>query len=147
MPEEEYRLDEINENSFYMPGNAYAEKAGEYVSSLMSQTDSCGGIIECRADGLPVGLGETAFDKLDALLAQAVMSIGAVKGVEIGDGFAAAASTGSRNNDPFLFERRQSMQEDQPLGRNPRRYERRLSADPAGGSQAHLFHCEETAHR
>ena len=103
IPEEEYRLDEINENSFYMPGNAYAEKAGEYVSSLMSQTDSCGGIIECRADGLPVGLGETAFDKLDALLAQAVMSIGAVKGVEIGDGFAAAASTGSRNNDPFYM--------------------------------------------
>ena len=103
IPESEYRLEEISENSFYMPGNSYAEKAGEYVSKLMAETDSCGGVIECRADGLPVGLGETVFDKLDALLAQAVMSIGAVKGVEIGDGFAASASTGSRNNDPFFM--------------------------------------------
>ena len=66
-----------------MPNNAAAEQAGEYISSLMAEKDSCGGIIECIADHLPVGLGEPVFDKLDALLAQAVMSIGAVKGVEI----------------------------------------------------------------
>ncbi len=96
--------DQISENSFYMPNNAVAEKAGEYVSSLMADRDSCGGIIECTADGLPVGLGEPVFDKLDALLAQAVVSIGAVKGVEIGDGFAASRSSGSKNNDPFFSE-------------------------------------------
>lgn len=99
--EEDYRFSEIEENSLYMPSNTVAEQAGEYISSLMAERDSCGGIIECIADHLPVGLGEPVFDKLDALLAQAVMSVGAVKGVEIGDGFKAALSTGSRNNDPF----------------------------------------------
>lgn len=102
--EADYHYSEIKENSLYMPNNSVAEQAGEYISSLMAQRDSCGGVIECIADGLPVGLGEPVFDKLDALLAQAVMSVGAVKGVEIGDGFAAAQSSGSRNNDPFLSE-------------------------------------------
>lgn len=100
--EEDYRFEEICENSLYMPSNAVAEQAGEYISSLMSEKDSCGGIIECVADRLPAGLGEPVFDKLDALLAQAVMSIGAVKGVEIGDGFRSSLSTGSQNNDAFF---------------------------------------------
>nr|WP_294491609.1 chorismate synthase [uncultured Mediterraneibacter sp.] len=101
---ENYKFSEIEENSLYMPSNETAQRAGEYISQLMSEKDSCGGVIECVADGLPAGLGEPVFDKLDALLAQAVMSIGAVKGVELGDGFAASASTGSRNNDPFFSE-------------------------------------------
>ena len=66
--------------------------------------NSLGGVVECRAEGLPAGLGETVFDKLDARLSQAVMSIGAVKGVEIGDGFAAADLLGSENNDPFCLD-------------------------------------------
>ena len=87
-----------------MPSAAIAEQAEAYVSSAMAECDSCGGIIECTAEGLPAGLGEPVFDKLDALLAQAVMSVGAVKGVEIGDGFAAAVSSGSTNNDPFYMD-------------------------------------------
>jgi chorismate synthase len=63
--------------------------------------DSLGGIVEIRATGVPAGLGEPVFDKIDADLAKAVMSIGAVKGVEIGSGFGAAAMTGSENNDPI----------------------------------------------
>ena len=101
IPEEEYRMSEVSENALYMPGNSVAEQAGAYISSLMAERDSCGGIIECVAEGLPVGLGEPVFDKLDGLLAHAVMSIGAVKGVEIGDGFKASLSSGSKNNDPF----------------------------------------------
>lgn len=101
--EDDYRYSEIEENSLYMPNNTVAEQAGQYIASLMAEKDSCGGIIECIADKLPVGLGEPVFDKLDALLAQAVMSIGAVKGVEIGDGFASAQLSGSQNNDPFYF--------------------------------------------
>lgn len=102
--ESDYHFEEINENSLYMPDNATAKMAENYIESLMEQKDSCGGIIECRAEGIPAGLGEPVFDKLDALLAQAVMSIGAVKGVEIGDGFLAASSTGSSNNDSFFAE-------------------------------------------
>lgn len=102
--EKDYKYEDIDKNSLYMPDNSTAEKAGEYITSLMAERNSCGGIIECIADGLPAGIGEPVFDKLDALLAQAVVSVGAVKGVEIGAGFSASASTGSENNDPFYSE-------------------------------------------
>ncbi len=78
------------------PGEDYREK-----QLPLEPGDSLGGVIECRATGLPAGLGEPVFDKLDADLAKAMMSIGAVKGVEIGDGFGAARSRGSENNDAF----------------------------------------------
>ena len=61
-------------------------------------------MIECVIDGLPAGIGEPVFDKLDAGLAKGIMSIGAVKGVEIGDGFRAAGAAGSVNNDSFFME-------------------------------------------
>lgn len=107
--EADYDFTEITNNSFYLPNKDAAEKAAEYVSTLMEKMDSCGGLIECRVDHLPAGLGEPVFDKLDALLAQAIMSIGAVKGVEIGDGFQSASSTGSTNNDPFCMQQGQVM--------------------------------------
>ena len=107
--EADYDFTEITNNSFYLPNKNAAKKAAEYVSTLMEQMDSCGGLIECRVDHLPAGLGEPVFDKLDALLAQAIMSIGAVKGVEIGDGFQSASSTGSTNNDPFCMQQGEVM--------------------------------------
>ena len=61
--------------------------------------DSIGGVVECRIYNLPAGLGNPCFDKLDAELAKAMMSIGGVKGVEIGEGFDAASKLGSENND------------------------------------------------
>ena len=69
------------------------------IAELRSQGNSAGGIIECVVEGVPAGLGEPVFDKLDAELAKAVLSIGAVKGIEFGAGFAAADLTGSQNND------------------------------------------------
>ena len=104
VPESEYRLDEVTENPLYMPNNGLAKKAADYLNEMMEQKDSCGGIIECRVTGLPVGLGEPVFDKLDAQLSKGIMSIGAVKAVEIGDGFLAAASNGSTNNDAFAVQ-------------------------------------------
>ena len=68
----------------------------------MEKQDSSGGIIECVVTGMPAGVGEPVFDKLDANLAKALMSIGSVKGVEIGDGFEAARMSGSENNDGFI---------------------------------------------
>ncbi len=103
IPEEDYHMEEIQENHLYMPNNALAANAAEYLTSIMSEKDSCGGIIECRAKGLPVGIGEPVFDKLDAELAKAIMSIGSVKAVEIGDGTKAAVSKGSTNNDSFII--------------------------------------------
>ena len=78
-----------------------AARAQEILNFYTSRQDSVGGIIECVAEGLPAGLGDPVFDKLDALLGEAIFSIGAVKGVEIGDGFGAALATGTTNNDPF----------------------------------------------
>lgn len=69
------------------------------VRDVASQGDTLGGVVEIRATGLPAGLGEPVFDKLDARLAFALMGVGAVKGVEIGSGFAAARMLGSENND------------------------------------------------
>ena len=73
----------------------------ELVSATRAQGDTLGGVVTVEALGVPAGLGEPVFHKLDAVLAQALMSVGAVKGVEIGDGFAAARSRGSFNNDAY----------------------------------------------
>ena len=89
-------MDEVTENPLYMPNNGLAKKAADYLNEMMEQKDSCGGIIECRVTGLPVGLGEPVFDKLDAQLSKGIMSIGAVKAVEIGDGFLLLPQTGAR---------------------------------------------------
>lgn len=91
----------IEQNMFCAPDMAAARKMEERVDAVKQAGDSLGGIVEVLAQGLPVGLGEPVFDKLDAELARALMSIGAVKGVEIGAGFAAAAMTGSAHNDPI----------------------------------------------
>ncbi len=96
-----FDAEEIANNPVYMPDAAAAAKAQEFLQDCISRQDSAGGVIECVVSGLPVGIGEPVFDKLDAGLAKAMLSIGAVKGFEIGDGFAAAASTGSANNDAF----------------------------------------------
>lgn len=101
IPEAEYHYEDIAENMLYMPNNDYAKKASDYLESCIKNQDSSGGIVECRVKGMPAGIGETVFDKLDASLAKAVVSIGAVKGVEIGDGFEASKSHGSSNNDAF----------------------------------------------
>lgn len=98
---ERFDLAERDNNRLYMPDAAAAAKASEYLEQLMAELDSAGGVVECVISGVPAGVGEPVFDKLDASLARAVMSIGAVKGFEIGDGFAAAKSRGSRNNDAF----------------------------------------------
>ena len=71
------------------------------MEKAKEEGDSLGGIVEVRTTGCPAGLGEPVFDKLDAELAKAVMSVGAVKGVEIGAGFEAARLKGSQNNDPI----------------------------------------------
>ncbi len=71
------------------------------VREVKAEGDTLGGVVEIRATGVPAGLGEPVFDKLDARLAYALMGVGAVKGVDIGAGFAAARLLGSENNDPI----------------------------------------------
>jgi len=99
---EHFSLESCRENPLWMPDAEAVQKAEAYLKGLISEKDSAGGVIGCIVSGMPSGLGEPVFDKLDAEIAKAVMSIGAVKGVEFGAGFAAAFMKGSENNDAFL---------------------------------------------
>lgn len=101
---EQFDATEIHKNTLAMPDANAAKKAQEYLENCIHKQDSSGGVIECRVQGMPVGIGEPVFDKLDATLAKAMLSIGAVKGFEIGDGFLAATATGSTNNDAFVIQ-------------------------------------------
>lgn len=94
----------ISKSPLYMPDLEASAQAEDALMACMQEQDSAGGVIECVVHGLSAGVGEPVFDKLDAKLAQAVMSIGAVKGVEIGDGFLAAQSRGSQFNDSFVVQ-------------------------------------------
>ena len=96
-----FSKDEIMNNPLYMPDAVCAKNASELLEKVMADNDSIGSSVECVIKGTPVGVGEPVFDKLDALLAQAIMSIGAVKAVEIGDGTAVSKMRGSENNDNF----------------------------------------------
>ena len=100
----DFDAEEITRNAFYMPDASAASAAGAYLEECMKNQDSAGGIIECRIKNVPAGLGNPVFEKLDAVLAQAVMSIGAVKAVEIGDGFQVSRMKGSEDNDGFHTE-------------------------------------------
>ena len=93
----------ISEDLLRMPDKETSLKAQEYLDKVRAEKDSVGGIIECRIDGVYPGLGDPVFDKLDARLAYAIMSIGAVKGIEFGEGFNVANLKGSENNDEFYI--------------------------------------------
>jgi chorismate synthase len=97
--EDGFDFEEIERNPFRVPSKSCAEKAGAKSEELRAEVESAGGVITCLATGVKAGLGEPVFDKLDARLASAVVSIGACKGVEFGAGFAAAFMKGSENND------------------------------------------------
>ena len=91
----------IYETKTAMPDREADKSAVAYLEESIKKLDSVGGVMECVVTGVPAGLGDPVFEKLDANLAKAIMSIGAVKAVEIGDGVQAALNTGSINNDAF----------------------------------------------
>jgi chorismate synthase len=98
---EQIDLDEIERNIVRAADREAARKIVDRILAAKEAGDSIGGVIECRVHGVPPGLGDPVFDKLDADLAKAVLSIGATKGIEFGTGFAAADMTGSQHNDPM----------------------------------------------
>ena len=95
---------EIQNNKLYMPDAEAATKAGDYIVKMTKEHDSVGGCVEAVIKGVPIGLGDTVFEKLDANLAKAIMSIGAVKCVEIGDGKEVSMRSGSEDNDNFRLD-------------------------------------------
>ena len=91
----------IRWNPLYMPDEDAAAKAAAYLDECMQEKNSAGGVIECVIHGVPAGVGDPVFEKLNANLGKAILSIGAVKGFELGDGFSVAAATGLSNNDGY----------------------------------------------
>lgn len=96
-----FDANEITRNALCMPDASACKEAEKFLQKQMEAYDSSGGIVECVVHGMPAGIGEPVFDKLDANLAKAMLSIGAVKGFEIGSGFEAAKMSGSVQNDNF----------------------------------------------
>lgn len=93
---------EIEKNPVRCPDKNAAKKMEQAIKKIQSQSNSVGGIVEIVAKGVPPGLGEPVFDKLNAEIAKALMSIGAVKGIEIGEGFESAKLTGKEMNDEMF---------------------------------------------
>ena len=94
---------EVDKNPFFCPDKNAAKDWEIYLNNIRKEGSSVGAIIEIQATGIKVGLGEPIFDKIDALIAHAIMSIPAVKGVEIGLGFQSAESRGEENSDEIVF--------------------------------------------
>lgn len=93
---------EIERNVVRSPDREAAPRMIELIQKVKEENDSIGGIVELRILNLPAGLGEPVFEKFHAVMAYAIMGLGAVRGVEIGDGFAVASLKGSQNNDVFV---------------------------------------------
>ncbi len=100
--EQQFSKDALFSTPTAMPDADASKRAEDYLASCMAERDSSGGSIKCVVKGLPAGIGEPVFEKLDACLAGALMSIGAVKAVEIGDGIVVSGAKGSENNDSFI---------------------------------------------
>src|SRR6202012_2199250 len=94
-----WKWDEVARNAFFCPDKKSVDPWTEYLETVRKNGSSIGAVIEVVADGIPAGLGAPVYGKLDADLASAMMSINAVKGVEIGDGFGAALLSGEENAD------------------------------------------------
>jgi chorismate synthase len=95
------KIKDVEKNMVRCPDAAAAERMILLIEQVRDEGDSIGGVIECIARGIAPGLGEPVFDKLEADLAKAMLSIPATKGFEIGSGFAATRMRGSQHNDPF----------------------------------------------
>ena len=90
---------EIEQNSLRCPDIKVAKEMEEFIKQLKDEGDSIGGVVEIVVKGCPPGIGDPVFGKLDAYLSYALMSIGAVKGISVGEGFNVARLKGSENND------------------------------------------------
>lgn len=101
---ETVRFEDVEANIVRCPDAPMAARMIDFIKEIRSEGDSVGGTIECVIRGVPAGLGEPVFDKLEAELARAMMSLPATKGFEIGSGFAGTKQRGSEHNDAFVME-------------------------------------------
>jgi chorismate synthase len=124
-------LEEVEATAVRCPHRPTAERMIERIKAVRSEGDSVGGVIECRVRGVPAGLGEPVFDRLEADLAKAMLSLPATKGFEIGSGFAGTRLRGSEHNDAF----------------EPREGRVRTATNRSGGTQGGISNGEEIVFR
>ncbi len=98
------------------PDRAASQRMAALIEQVRAEGDSIGGVVSCIVTDMPIGLGEPVFDKLDADLAKAMLSINATKGFQIGSGFRASTLRGSENNDAFVLGWRRDTKADTPAG-------------------------------
>jgi chorismate synthase len=98
------KMEQVESNIVRCPDGTAAKMMSHLIEEVRGEGDSLGGVIECVVRGAPTGLGEPVFDKLEADLAKAMLSLPATKGFEIGSGFSATRMRGSEHNDPFQME-------------------------------------------
>ena len=96
------KVEDIEESIVRCPNQEVSDSMVELIERCRAERDSVGGVVKCYITGAPVGLGEPVFDRCQALLAHAMLSINAAKGFEYGEGFRAASMRGSEHNDPFI---------------------------------------------
>ncbi|MBQ9123324.1 MAG: chorismate synthase [Lachnospiraceae bacterium] len=116
MEDEQFDYDALGTTTTGIPNKELDLQALSYVQNKSKELDSVGGIMDCIITGMPAGVGEPVFDKLDADLAKAIMSIGAVKAIEIGDGVKVSSACGSENNDAFRCVNGQILKETNHAG-------------------------------
>ena len=101
--------DEVPQNNFFAPDKKIVKVWENYLNRIRKSGSSIGAVIQINASGIPPGLGEPVFDKIDALIGHAIMSIPAVKGFEIGEGFDSAMLTGEQNADEIFFKNKKIL--------------------------------------
>ena len=125
------------------PDAATSARMAALIEQVRAEGDSIGGVVSCIATGMPVGLGEPVFDKLDADLAKAMLSINAVKGFQIGNGFEAATLRGSQNNDAFVRGWRREYNPSDPEGMTTESGAIRTETNRSGGTLGGLSSGED----
>lgn len=116
MEDDQFDYDILGTTITGIPNKELDKQATKYIQDKSKELDSVGGIMDCIITGVPAGIGEPVFDKLDADLAKAIMSIGAVKAIEIGDGIKVSSANGSDNNDSFRYVKGQLIKETNHAG-------------------------------
>eukprot|EP00882_Tetradesmus_deserticola_P001647 GHRQ01001774.1.p1 GENE.GHRQ01001774.1~~GHRQ01001774.1.p1 ORF type:complete len:410 (+),score=148.32 GHRQ01001774.1:122-1351(+) len=99
-----FTLEDVESNIVRCPDQEAAQKMIDVINEVRVRGESCGGVVTCVVRGCPKGLGSPVFDKLEAELAKAMLSLPATKGFEIGSGFSGSRMTGSAHNDPFYMD-------------------------------------------
>ena len=133
---------EVEKTPVRCPDPEAAARMVELIERTRDARDSLGGVVECSVRGVPPGLGEPVFDKLESDLAKAMLAINASKGFEIGSGFAGTRLFGSEHNDRFVMKDGPAGDRDEPRRRGPRRHLDRDADRVPGGVQADLDHRE-----